>query len=921
MSTLTQFLYSNGEIQSLAGLQPSYCWVVGAGYSREELKDFLFKQGLALGGEAVLPLLALAEQIVGKSQRLLGDETRQAVLRELLSQRQMAERLQQYFPEIRRLKRRRGFFAKLDRALQTGRLCFAHEDELAAQNRHLQAKLGKPRPLRVEMQQLAVAYEAYLQAMDWVDPPLLLRQAVERLQSGQEDIPFLAGLEGIRYFSRYSLNQLESLEQLFWTEIQRRVPVHFASEGQSGPSAEGRDAETLSWNWQQWHSADDAVEVLADRLQEDFNDKEKVDVLLMPDEPALRRSLRRALEARGLPLEDPRDPTQIQWDERVKRALLPIRILAHNFDRQRVQEWLLSEESGLSRSWDRAQKEKTSIALQLREISERGIQNGLSSYQGGRLEELHQRLQHLQEYFGKRQTVSDLQQKHLEFLEGGFHAQIFDSWAAEFFKGLWQGLVSDTHLLGRGQRALPLRYWLERLEERLERAAAPVEKLKPQRGIRLYRLSQLPHVLPPQTQVHILGLPPHWLQESEVGDYWYSVRERELLAAEFPMAAESRRREERLSGLVTWMRAAQVCHFYDFQYAWDGRERSSLAPALKELAQELGQDFWQLFPEGEPELLGCYPSRVQSFGFPMERPPQDFCLEDETWLQKRGSLTASALDDYSRCAFIGLSKHRWRLFDGREAELDLWPDVMGNLLHAAAKELIQEKIYLQSDPDAALQSCVEKAWQQTPMRGLLKQNRQQALLRKRVVRILKVFLAKERPYAQRSQREVVYLDDEVEVKMQVAGTWLKGKPDRVDRTSQGLFVMDYKSGSDLPTGKEVLEKGYRLQMPFYALALQEQLNEPVLGTQYVELNLKGGRSKGIFFAASNGKEEGMLTQVTARNTSLMKAPAEEVWPLMQQQVEEHVESFAAGRFAARPKKDSECRGCRYSDLCGKRRVI
>jgi len=151
---------------------------------------------------------------------------------------------------------------------------------------------------------------------------------------------------------------------------------------------------------------------------------------------------------------------------------------------------------------------------------------------------------------------------------------------------------------------------------------------------------------------------------------------------------------------------------------------------------------------------------------------------------------------------------------------------------------------------------------------------------------------------------------------------LIGTPDRIDVTEDGLFIIDYKTSSALPNGTDMLELGYRLQLPFYALAASQQLGKPVAGVQFVELTTKGGRGSGMFFKKHNGKETGKFTQVRSNSKSLLSIEPDEAWSRMEEQIVLQAKAMMEGQFSARPKKqEKECNSCQLSDLCGLRRNV
>jgi hypothetical protein len=146
-----------------------------------------------------------------------------------------------------------------------------------------------------------------------------------------------------------------------------------------------------------------------------------------------------------------------------------------------------------------------------------------------------------------------------------------------------------------------------------------------------------------------------------------------------------------------------------------------------------------------------------------------------------------------------------------------------------------------------------------------------------------------------------------------------GIPDRVDEHPEGLFVIDFKTSSSLPKGSEMVEQGYRLQLPFYALAVQKTFGKDAVGVQFVELNRAAGRSRGIFFSQYNGDEPGKITDFSKRNSSLLSMSPQDAWVRIEEHLTKHAQDYLNGIFEAKPKKPDECQTCRMNDLCGRRR--
>ncbi|MDR3608276.1 MAG: PD-(D/E)XK nuclease family protein [Oligoflexia bacterium] len=902
-------------VDRVAGLWPRVWIAVGSGFSREELKSVILDAGYALTADAITSLTDVASKILTADRAadraanpigaVLGSSSSQEALRRLVADR----RILAHLPEIKRLRRQTGFFRKLDRAIQAGRMASAHPDEEEALTERLLQRLGagQYRPLRDEVRLLARAYEAWLEGHPQVlwDAPRLLREATACLAS--RGWPEGLGVpEEILYFTGAAS---ESLERAFCEELGRHL-----SFKRMGPLEAKPDLGEIDFQWERWHTLDDAADSLADRLLEAGSLGHQV--VLIPDDTAIRRSLKRAFDARGIVSADARDPNRLRLDETLKWALLPLELVSGDFERVQVLSWL--------RTWPAAESE--SVSRLSAEISARGIRQGLMHYAGGLLVNLHARLSALQDGLGGKKSLEEISRFHLDLVREGVARSSESVWVLGFFERLWDDLSEDQSRFDQTNRRAPLRYWLERLKAAIAEAPAPMEPLKAEAGVQVFRLHQ--SSLLKFEKVWLFGISPEFLSAGSssggagTGDYWYSEREREMLSTEFGIRSGFEVRRERLAAISGWFAPAREVVILDAHYEWDARERESLLPLLREIATELklGSLAKRVEEEAVAEM-GSHPRFTPSYSAIRPVPPQKVNLPPLSAAAGGvPEITASDLDRYSRCAFQALGYQRWKLQDARDPEPDLWPDVKGTLLHQAVKRLVasrneEGKITLKAS------SALDLAWGTRRPKGLLRGHRIEAYVKSRLEKVLEVFLEKEDEFQARAGTRTLVLDDDLKFRVDFGDFIVKGTPDRIEESPEGLFVMDYKSSSASPNGTEMIELGYRLQLPFYALAAEAQLKKPVIGVQFVELTRKGSRGSGIFFSRFNGKEPGKLTKTTANSKSLIKSGSpEEVWRLMREQILAHGRAFIQGRFEAAPKKeDKECGTCSLSDLCGFRR--
>ncbi|MBC7693334.1 MAG: PD-(D/E)XK nuclease family protein [Methylotenera sp.] len=895
----------------------SKTWIcVGQGFAREDIKEYLLSRGQGFTREVVTTLQGLCVQILSPEipdlkTRSLNPLARQEVLRMLLAEPKINAKL----PELKRLRRQNGFYKKLDRSIQGGRMSFAHAEEQAVYRERLNRRgnadsegderrgnsgdFGISRPVRDEIEALAFAYETWLSASSLFDPPLLLRRASEHLEQLYE-LPFRAP-EEILYFTAVGA---ESLEDNFWSSLKR-----FTTITRIGPledvASDGASELAVEMKWEKWHTLDDAADALAEKLSllQLQGEAVKDHAILLADIPQVRRTLKRALKSYGLVLADPRDPTRLRWEESVKWATQSLELVARNFERSKVVSFLRTDYS--------VKGDPQEVPGLIREINERGIRQGLEDYRGGKLALVHLKLSELAGQFSGRKSCLELAQAHLHYLSREISQQTAENaknlhWLLSFFEQIWKQFNQDVALIGNGDLKAPLLFWLERLTARLDEASPPVERSKNHEGVQIFRLGQAP--LQETRHLWFFGLSARWLGGDGSGDYWYSEREREILSGEFSIRSSIQVRKERIAQLKSWLNHSQEIMLLDAEYDWDGRERETLLPVLKELGLS-----------GEtviPVSCGAHLNWNRSHQALRPLPPLQFQLPSLQSLGRK-DIRATELDRYSRCEFQGLAGGRWKLWDAREPDSELWPDIRGNVLHAAIKVLIEAR---DSDGNFAITpaEALETAWSEKRPAGLLRGDRLERYTRARLLTTLQTFCEKERDYVKRAQTQVHSLEGP-QLRLEFDHFNIIGIPDRIDLHPEGIFVLDYKTSSALPSGADMLDLGYRMQLPFYALAAQKQLGRPAVGVQFVELTRKGGRGHGIFFKHLNGKNPGQLTN-TRSKLNVTEADASEVWAQCEKQLVSQAERYAAGYFSVKPKKATECRSCFFRDLCGERRL-
>lgn len=330
------------------------------------------------------------------------------------------------------------------------------------------------------------------------------------------------------------------------------------------------------------------------------------------------------------------------------------------------------------------------------------------------------------------------------------------------------------------------------------------------------------------------------------------------------------------------------------------------------------------------ESLGAHLRFIESYGLVRRARMGEIQLEPVASGQKL-QLTATTLDFMSRCSFLGLLYGRWKLSEKEEADWELWPRVRGALLHRAAEKIV---LAVQEKPDLpGADELANEVWGNVWLEALQTENipgwihspQLSVQVRRTAVSILKTFIAKELEYRSRSGIRSVAMEKNARLEM----SWIDrnqreitvgGFADRIDEHSEGLFVLDYKTSVQGVTGKVMREKGYRLQLPFYAVAARASFKKPVLGVQFVELNSEGKRSVGLFPRRLNGKTPGKLTQLGATNGGLFDEDPDVIWSELQEKMMSIIEYYADSRYSVNPVLGTkECENCRAALICGQLR--
>jgi RecB family exonuclease len=859
-------------LSNIHGLAPKASIVLGSGFVREEWKTLCFKKGYSITGPAIQTIRQIATQLVPESKgRVLESHARV----ELLRQEFKTEVLRTALPLLSRNRSRPGYFEKLDQTIQQGRMNFAHAEESEVIENQLVEKTGNLQK-REEFFLLNRYWQSFLEAKNLWDEARLYETAVDRLSSGQARLfPLYYRIEHLREKPRV---------EWFWSELSRHAEVRSVRSmdviRELYPSL--HPGEGLHFIRKRAHSLEDAAHFLLDDVSIDPDHR----IVVIQDDPVIRRTLKRVALQRGIPLLDPRDPTLVAQSEAVKSACLDLEICAKGFSRSSVLEWLRQFHS---QSGDLRKKMIDSAIVQ-----------GLESYQ--RIPTLYFQLQKVLERYPSRMTISQLQNAVLESV------RIHDLplWTHRVMARLFEEWNQSLQQIGLHRMRKPLRFWFEQLSERLKQVNPVVDPTKNRKGLRLYRVDQCPSLLlhPENVKIHFFGIENSFFESKEVQGEWFSVRDQEILSGEFGWVSSLEKSDQNRKSFDLWnLNEGSV--FWEYEYDQNGSETE-------------GYDFTLGDPEKYPvHQLGAHSRMIPSWKGAATVSPEVKNLDvmPKNADQQR-AWPFSFLNSYGNCPFIAYSQQVLRLQDERDVEVELAADRFGTLLHSALEEVAK-------DPRISIEEAFETAWKKTPATAWEWNERWFRATRNRVLKTLKAFVEDEIEYRQRSGADL--LESEKEVEVELSGLPLRGRIDRIDRHDDGLVVMDYKTGGGSIDGTKAIEIGKNLQLGLYALAVKKLMGEEVITAQYVRIDEDGvNRNSGFLFSRWNkGKKadpvEKPLSTARSNSKSLFQAEPEEIWKKVESRVDALADSIRAGDYSARPADPKDCAECRYQTVCGQSR--
>ncbi len=859
------------RLSEITGLEPQAYLILGQGFVREEWKSLCFKEGKSVIQEAIQNPKQFAQMLVPDSQKKLMDRSARV---ELLRQSFKDSHLREALPLLMAHRFRPKFYDSLERAISMGRPFFAHTEEAQVFEARLNERLGFE-ARREEFFLLNRFWETLLHVRGLYDDHRLFEAAAKALDTDQTKLP-VSKIFKLEHFSD------SPRLAFFWEAVARKAEVvRIKSESLARKE---NDHESFVLQPKVAHSLEDAAHFLLDEVVESKN--LSAQAIVIEDIPEIRRTLRRVAEERGLRLQDPRDPTLLTQSEEIKSALLELEIVARNFPIQLVLPWVgaLIKDAGPIR----------------KKLIESGTTLGLESYK--MVPEVYQKLSELKLQFVSRLTLLELQKA----VESSAKKRVQAPWVILALGRIFQSWHASLDQVGLALKKRPLRHWLESLNEKIKQSPPVVQPEKNKNGLKLFRVDQAISIdlNEPNLKIHFFGVTPSFFEPREQTSEWFSTRDIEVLAREFQIAGREENVKTAKNAFLSWCHLSNVTpDFWEFLYDESGNESESCDLILGSI------DGIQL---AEKLSLPVHPKVLPSLSGQLKEAPSA-----EGVFSKRNQYPVSFLNALGNCAFTAYAQHLLGLFDERETDFDLGGDSFGNLVHAAIEALV-------SAPDRiSVEQAFQEAWFKTAKLAWLKSDRLYKALKAKTISILESFLVSEKEYRERSGASVIA--QEMPIEFERHGFTFQGRVDRIDQHADGIVLMDYKTSSVLPNAAQTIESGKGLQLPAYALALKQKLNQEVVSAQYIQLApLKTNRNVGILFGRWNkGKKSDLvefpLSTARSNSLSLVQKEPDELWAELDQKIISLLEKVKLGQFKAEPADPADCARCRYALVCGRKR--
>lgn len=663
-----------------------------------------------------------------------------------------------------------------------------------------------------------------------------------------------------------------------------------------------------------YHTLNDAAEFVADEMIDDQLDPKDV-TWVLEDASEIRSVFDRICKERRLPIRTQRDPKLWQKQEAYSFAFLVPQIESGGFERTEVKKWIHSPYVflGEEKNW----RIEASVMLE-----KSGVFSGMEKYP----EIIQLKLsKYFDQSFIKKLTRSQSLEAWLHLLSR--YTEFKNQPIFKVIHEEAQKWVQDLIAVNADLSELRFAYeWIEEFQLRFDSVPAPARLLTDERGLNWMRLETFEGT--PSGRTYIIGGGIDYWHPSQESRYGFTLEELDQLSGTFLVPSRHQSSLDRLGRMAAWLYSSEDVRFISWKYNYNGSARETVKHKLLNLMPMPDEEVAAL---SHPRWLRSYrPTEALELGSILLEP------------RRYQTISASEIENYIRCGFIGLCGYRWKMSRYEDADFEMAADRLGAVKHELVRRRVKEREFRSEHALDGLEEILSEQaerWLRTP--------RSERALRGELQVVMDRFLEDERIYREKINVLESWLEEDTAAVFEA--TWgdlrVRFRPDRIDRLEPGWVVIDYKNSAQR-NGTSILNEFSRVQLPLYAASLERLQNQPfrpVVGAQYIELYPDGGRAKGIFpgrFApipksASKSKtgprkfqpqsDADILFPVHVRSGSIIDEDPAEIWIRFSKEIEPYLSRIRQGVYPIQPNlklsnPDNECYQCDRKDACGKRRA-
>ncbi|MFC1478481.1 PD-(D/E)XK nuclease family protein [Candidatus Margulisiibacteriota bacterium] len=309
-------------------------------------------------------------------------------------------------------------------------------------------------------------------------------------------------------------------------------------------------------------------------------------------------------------------------------------------------------------------------------------------------------------------------------------------------------------------------------------------------------------------------------------------------------------------------------------------------------------------------ILAHYPDRLRCIGDKVFRYGKTDYLDPaivDVLNNQRGAYSISTLEAYAGCPYQYFGKYVLKV---QPAAFGFTALEKGNLLHGVLEKfqagLIKREQTAGADDLTQLVDTFRELfapWREKIHPEYIMYKTEQELLKQ-----LKQFLDAEIEFQTASPFKPAELEKEFYFKLNGQIT-LRGRIDRVDRDRDNILLIDYKSGS-VNLRPADIEKGKSLQLPVYAMAMQNEGSGQITGLELY--SIKDTMRKGLYVESPTLANIGYKS---TRNKPLGQEEFNTMLGTVQGHIKQYVSEIEKGKITCTPM-DNECGPyCDFANVC------